>query len=188
MANVDRPIGLRPLRHLGGGEVRMNGYTIASEYNVSLGAGDPVIMSGTGRNIEVAAASETGCIGVFYGVRYTNAAGERKYSTYWPAGTVATEIEAMVFDDPMISYRAQIDTVADTDVGALVDFVIGTPSAVTGLSGCELVAAGAGADDKPARIIGLIDEPHNAYGAHADVEVMLMAHALRGIADADGGN
>jgi hypothetical protein len=80
MANVDRPIGLRPLRHLGGGEVRMNGYTIASGYNVSLGAGDPVIMTGTGRNIAVAAASEDGCIGVFYGVRYTNAAGERKYS------------------------------------------------------------------------------------------------------------
>lgn len=188
MANVDRAIGLRPLRHLGGGEVRLSGYTIASGYNTALGAGDPVVMTGTGRNIARAAASDVGVIGVFSGVRYTNPAGERKYSSYWPANQVATEIEAMVYDDPNITYRVQFDTLAEADVGLLVDFDAGTPSAVTGLSGLECTSTGAATSGKPVRILGLIDEPHNAYGAHADAEVVIMAHALRGIADSAGGN
>lgn len=188
MANVDRPIGLRPLRHLGGGEVRMSAYTIASGYDTTLGAGDPVVMTGTGRNIARAVASDVGVIGVFYGVQYTDQQGQKKWATRWPANQVATEIEAMVFDDPNISYRVQFDTLAAADVGALADFVITNANAVTGLSTIECTSAGAGASQKPVRIIGLIDEVHNAYGAHADVEVVLMAHALRGIADSAGGN
>jgi hypothetical protein len=188
MANVDRAIGLRPLRHLGGGEVRMSAYTIASGYDTALGAGDPVVMTGTGRNIARAAASDVGVIGVFYGVKYTNQQGEKKWSARWPANQVATEIEAMVYDDPNISYRVQFDTLAEGDVGALADFVITDANAVTGLSTIKCTSTGAAGSGKPCRIIGLIDEVHNAYGAHADAEVLLMAHVLRGIADSAGGN
>lgn len=131
MANVDRAIGLRPLRHLGGGEVRSNAYNIASGYATALGAGDPVKMTGTGRNIARAAGGDV-VVGVFDGCKYTTQSGERKFSMYWPAGMVATEIEALVYDDPMISFRVQADTIAEADVGLLADLDDATPSAVTG--------------------------------------------------------
>jgi hypothetical protein len=187
MANVDRAIGLRPLRHLGGGEVRSNAYSIASGYATALGAGDPVKMTGTGRNIARAAGGDV-VVGVFDGCRYTDQTGARKYAMYWPAGQVATEIEALVYDDPMISFRVQADTVAEADVGLLADLDDATPSAVTGLSGVELAATGAAATGKTCRILGVIDEVHNAYGAHADVEVLFIEHALKGVVAGVGGN
>jgi hypothetical protein len=101
---------------------------------------------------------------------------------------VATEIEALVYDDPMISFRVQADTVAAADIGLLADLDAGTPSAVTGLSGVELAASAAGAADQTCRILGLIDEPHNAYGAHADVEILFIEHALKGVVAGVGGN
>lgn len=187
MANVDRAIGLRPLRHLGGGQVRSNAYTIASGYNTALGAGDPVKMTGTGRNIARAGAGDV-VIGVFDGCKYTTQSGEKKFSMYWPANTVATEIEALVYDDPMTSFRVQADTIAAADVGLLADLDAGTPSAVTGLSGVELTASAAAAADKTCRIIGIIDAPDNAYGAHADVEILFVEHALKGVVAGVGGN
>lgn len=190
MANVDNAIGFVPIKHKKGGETRLGLYTIASGYNAALGAGDPVELTGTGTNIQKAAAENVDNIGVFIGVSYVDANGTPMFSEYWTADTVtkgAVEAVAHVVDDPGVVFRMQCDTLAAADIGALADWDAGAPSAVTRRSGCELVASATGTTGKSVRILALSDVPGNAYGAHALADVMFAEHALlTGAAGAGG--
>lgn len=187
MANTDNAIGFVPIRHQKGGEMRLGQYSIASGYATALGKGDPVELTGTGRNIQKAAAENVDNIGVFAGVSYVDAQGVPQYSEYWPASTAATQIKALVWDDPSIVFRVQCDTLAEGDVGALADWDAGTPDADTRLSGVELVASSTGTSGKGIRILGLSALPGNAYGAHAMADVVFAEHALlTGAAGAGG--
>ena len=119
MANVNGPVGLVPSRVLGGGCITSNPYSIASAYDTAIHVGDPVEMTGTSNNIGRAAAGTVNAIGVFAGCKFIDAEGRPQFKPYWPANQVATEIEALVWDDPNIIFRAQADTLAADDVGAL---------------------------------------------------------------------
>jgi hypothetical protein len=179
MANVDRPNGLTFSRYLGGGRnVATNDYTIASAYNTSIFNGDPVKSTGTDRNVAVAAAGDT-MVGVFKGCSYTNAAGDIIFSNYWPASTTATDIVAFVIDDPDAVFTIQGDgAIVAADIGATADLVAGTGDTTTGRSAYELnssdIATGAGV-----KIMGLVKRPDNAYGANAEVEVLINEHENR---------
>ena len=105
MANADTPRGFWPIRHLSGGTIRANKYTIASAYATNIFPGD-VVKLVAGGGIEAAAAGNR-LLGVFQGVKYTAADGSQVYAKYWPASTVATDIEATVYDDPNILFGAQ---------------------------------------------------------------------------------
>ena len=94
MANTDKPFGLRAVRHLSGGCVQTNEYTIAAAYATNLYSGDPVQLV-AGGTIEICVAAQADCMGVFSGCSYVNAAGEQVFSKYWPTGTVATDIPSM---------------------------------------------------------------------------------------------
>lgn len=189
MSNTDAKLGFKAVRHLGGGLVRTNAYSIASGYATAIYYGDPVEMTGTGRNIQLAAATNADNIGVFAGVHYKDATGKSVYSKYWPASTTATDVEALVYDDPNTVFEIQGDSVAEGDVGALVDWNAGTGSATTGYSGAYAVVTGAtGTADKALRILGLVPRPENAYGAYAKIEVMFAEHSLRGVVAGVGGN
>lgn len=188
MSNVDSPFGLRAVRHMTGGCVRTNEYSIASAYNTNLFHGDVVQMTGTGKNIAIAAAGNADNIGVFKGCRYVNAQGEQKFSKHWPANQVATQIVAMVYDDPNIVYEAQCDTLAEGDVGALVDINAGTGSTVTGVSGVYAdVGAGTATTGKSLRLIELKNSPDNAYGTYAKAFVVFAEHALSRVVSGVGG-
>lgn len=187
MANTDNAVGFVPIRHQKGGEMRLGQYTIASGYATALGKGDPVELTGTGKNIQKAAAESVYNIGVFAGVSYVDANGMLQFSEYWAASTTGTQIKAWVWDDPGIIFRVQCDTLAEGDVGALADWDAGTPSATTRLSGVELVASSTGTSGKSIRILGLSDVPGNAYGAHAMADVVFAEHVLlTGAAGAGG--
>ncbi len=189
MANVDAPFGLRPYRHLTGGQVRSNEYSIASGYNTSLFTGDVVEMSGTGKNVKQAAAGNVDNIGVFAGCRYVNELGEQKFSQYWPANTVATEIVAYVYDDPMIVFQAQCNTLAAADVGQLVDWEIGAGSPAVGQSATVVdVATGTAAAGMALRIVELKPEVTNDYGDNAKALVIFAEHALKTGAVGAGGS
>jgi hypothetical protein len=190
MANADNAIGFVPIKHKTGGEIRLTEYSIASGYNAALGKGDPVELTGTGTNIQKAAAENVDNIGVFAGVRYTDAQGNPVFSEYWTAGTAtkgSVDAVALVWDDPQIVYRIQCDSLAQADVGALADWDAGTPSSTTRLSGTELVASSTGTSGKSIRILGLSDIQDNAVGAYAKADVMFAEHALlTGAAGAGG--
>lgn len=188
MANVNAPFGLRPFRHMTGGEVRMNEYSIASAYGANIFHGDPVEMTGTGKNVQLAAAQNVDNIGVFGGCRYVDSQGNQKFSKYWPSGTVATDIVAYVYDDPNIVFEIQCDTLAVGDIGQLVDWAAGTGSTLTGVSGAYAdLTTGTATTNMSLRLVELKRSPDNAYGAYAKALVVFAEHALKGVVAGVGG-
>lgn len=187
MANANSPFGLRAVRHLSGGVIRLSEYSIASAYNTNIFFGDQVEMTGTGKNIALAAAGNVDSIGVFGGCRYVDSQGNQVFSKHWPANTVATEIVALVYDDPNIVFEAQASTIAAADVGQLADWNAGTGSTVTGVSGGYIDGATYAATNATFRVLGLVPRVDNAYGAYAKVEVVFIEHALRGVVAGVGG-
>lgn len=187
MSNSNSPFGLRAVRHLSGGMIRLTEYTIASGYASNIFSGDPVEMTGTGKNIQLSAAGNVDSIGVFHGVRYVNAQGEQKFSRHWPADQVATEIVALVYDDPNIVFEAQVSTLAEVDIGQLADWNAGSGNVLTGVSGGYIDAATLAATGATFRILGLVPRVKNDYGAYAKAEVVFIEHALRGVVAGVGG-
>lgn len=191
MANVQGPYGLKPVRHMTGGEVRANSYTIASGYATDLFTGDPVLQTTDGtiiRAIGAEGVASTQTVGVFGGCVYTDAQGSRKFSAYWPASTVATNIEAFVYDDPRIIFEIQADGtgIVEADKGALANFRIAAGNTRYGRSGAYLDSTLA-ATGKQLRILRLINDSVNAPGAYANVEVMFVQHAILGVVAGVGG-
>lgn len=188
MANADTPYGFIPLRHLSGGVIRTNSYQIATSgttgYNDTIYAGCPVAMNTDG-TIEIAAAGSTVMLGVFDGCRYTAADGSFVFSRYWPASTSVlsgSTIEAFVYDDPNITYKVQCVTgtaFTQAMVGANADHVGTSGSSTTGQCTSELAIGTLTTSDGGWRILRLIDEPNNALGEHAKVEVLCNEHLYR---------
>lgn len=176
MPNTDNPRGFWPVRHLSGGLIRNSMYPIATGYATSIFTGDAVKLV-AGGGIEAAAAGDR-ILGVFAGVKYTNSAGAPVFSPYWPASTTATNIEALVYDDPNIVFGVQQATggsAAAADVGLLGDHVAGAGSTVDGESGHELsgtIATSAAGF----RILGKIEDPNNAWGENVNLEVVIYEH------------
>ncbi len=174
MANNDAPMGFVPRRHAAGGVIRANAYALASAYASNIFNGDAVVL--TSGKLAVATASSAGLLGVFAGCQFVNAAGEVKFSPYWPAAQVtmgSKDAIAYVYDDPNIIYGAQVsddvDFVLATHNMSLCDLVsTHAGSTVTGQSKQELLVGTAG--DEQFLVLQLINEPGNAVGAWAKVE------------------
>lgn len=178
MANRNNPMGLLPMRHLSGGTPqRLRAYKIASGLAQDLFTGDPVVMTGTDTNITIATAGDNNpVLGAFAGVRYVDASGIQWFRPYWPSGTVATNIEALVLDDPNQIYEIQVNGVglAAADVGACANLVAGAGNTLTGRSGWQLNATGiATTITFQCRILGLSRRLGNAFGQFAKAYVAL---------------
>ncbi len=182
MANVDRPFGLVPSRHTAGGTPqRMGGYTIASGLAENIYSGDPVDLTGTGRNIELAtAAIDEPIVGVFAGVKYVDSNGEQQFRPRWPTATVATEIEALVYDDPFQEFIVQVDDTAgliEANVGLLAALVAGSGNNFTGRSAWQLDQSTLGVGiTLQVRILGLALQPENDYGQFAKARIIIHRH------------
>ncbi len=188
MANDNAPNGFRPTRHLSGGRIRMSEYTILTGYATNIFHGDVVEMTGTGKNISKAAATNVDNLGVFAGVRYVDSSGNQKFSKHWLASTAATNIVAFVYDDPNIVYECQCDTLAEADIGTLVDINVGSGSTITGVSGAYAdIGAGTATTDKSLRLIELVAKPNNAYGAYAKALVVFAEHVMGRVVAGVGG-
>jgi len=191
MSNNNAPYGFAPSRRLGGGNITMNDYTIAAAYGTAIYMGDPVMMTGTGKNIELAIAGSTNAIGIFRGCNFIDAEGNVRFSGYWPAGQTlesGTVCQALVIDDPNVIFRCQADALVAADVGALVDWVIAAGSVKTALSGSYAEGSATAATGKSLRVMGLLPEIGNEYGDYAQIEVMFAEHALKGVVAGVGGD
>ena len=181
MANVDGANGFTPIRHLAGGDPnRVNEYAIASGYAANIFSGDAVVIASDG-TVQAAAATDVNILGRFGGCSYVNAQGEQIFSSYWPTGTTATSIKAIVSDDPYIVYSVQSTTggsPAQTNVGNCADIVAGTGDTATGVSRFELSGT-MGTGPAQCKIIGLGDDPDNAWGEHAQLEVIFNEHLFK---------
>jgi len=126
MANKDAAFGFRPVRHLTGGLIRTNEYTIAANYGTSIFHGQCVKAVAAG-GIESCAAGEV-VLGIFGGCFFTDpTTGKPTFSTHYPASTNASDIVAYIYDDPRIVFEVQHD---------------GTGTAAMNFSGFDLVGTG----------------------------------------------
>lgn len=184
MANSDQPMGFVPYRHRGGGVIRSSGgYKIQSAYGTSIFTGDAVILSSG--YLAIGADDSATIDGIFDGCKYRAADGSIVFSNYWLASTVtlaSEDVEAFVYDDPMISYRCQTDTgtayVDATHKGNSYDLEKDhAGSTITGNSGMEIDLGDTGTGQF--KVLGLIDEPGNAAGVNAKIEVLIDAALLK---------
>jgi hypothetical protein len=179
MANLNAPRGFIPVRHKSGVSIVQNEYTIASGYSSNIFRGDPVMLTGTANNIQLAVGTAgtptPDGLGVFAGCTWTDSTGKYHFSPYWPASTVASDAKAVVLDDPQIVFEVQSLSCALNDLGALADFTAAAGSAMTGQSGSYLDST-TGTTAKTFRLERIIDRPDNAVGAYAKVEVTYAEH------------
>lgn len=144
MANANAPMGLQPARGVNSqtvtGGPRL--YSHASGDATALYRGDPVKLAGTAQTINgittpdiVRAATGDVIVGVFIGALQTN----RDSTVY---GAASTAYQCFVDDDPNSLFEIQdISTgtpLTVNDVGLNINFVAGTGSTFTGLSGFTL--------------------------------------------------
>ena len=165
MANIDAPKGLTPIRHQHGAPIAATGYILKTGEEVF--KGDVLRKDATGTVYAAPAASAQEAIGVA--------------AHYMTDSLSAGGKKILVYDDPSIIFAIQQESsgsIAAADVHSSADHVAGAGSGK--LSGHELsstLVQGAGAQFL---VLGLYDEPENAYGENAVVEVMFNQHALKG--------
>ena len=177
---VSGPYGLVPVKLVSGvpfvGVTRH--YKIASGYNTSIFAGDAVklVTGGTVERDTFDAAMTP--IGVFMGCSYTDATLGKVFRQYFPAGTVASDIEAYVVDATDVLFKVAVvssgTTIGDlalTDIGANVAGVDNTGDTASGNSRCAISDTSATTNTLPFRIVGLVEETKNTSGGYTEAYV-----------------
>jgi hypothetical protein len=179
---VSGPYGFRPVNLIGGqvfaGSTR--NYPIAFGYNSNIFYGDPVYSTGgfiarstlSSNNF----ASGQIPVGVFMGCSYTDPSTKQKrFSQYWPAGTLSGDAVAIVTDDPdavfklaVCSSGTTIGSVPSAAIGYNLQLIDNTPSsiqignsayAVKSLSASPATTAGF-----PVRLIDVVRDTAASYG------------------------
>jgi hypothetical protein len=177
---VSGPYGFQPINRVDGmpyaGATRT--YTIASTYNTPIFNGDLVILV-TGGTIEKFTGTDAGFpVGVFMGVEFTNAQGQRLNGQYY-AGTSMANATAKVVVDSDAAYRV-VSTNAQgvvtasnlASIGANVSIIQGTGNTANGNSGVSILAGSeATTDTFPVRVIDVVRE--TATGANAFPELIV---------------
>ena len=178
---VSGPYGLVPVKLLSGtpfaGVTRT--FKIASGYATSIFNGDAVklVTGGTVERDTFDAAMTP--VGVFMGCSYTDPVlGYKLFSQYYPASTVASDIEAYVVDATDVLFKVAVvssgTTIGDlalTDIGANVAGVNNNGDTATGKSLCAISDTSATTNTLPFRIIGLVEETKNASGGYTEAYV-----------------
>ena len=165
MALTASPFGLL-LRNNATGQSRATLYTIASGYGTAIGHRDPVALNTNGTITAGVAGSDI--IGTFAGCEYIDVNGKPTVSPNWPAGQVATNIKAYVYDDADNLFEVQVGAGGSgydqTVIGAQANIVMGTPNSLTGASTSYLNATPIAAGSQGQfRIVGFgADGPYDA--------------------------
>ncbi len=164
MANIDAPRGFWPVRHLtGGSPFSITRYKVTASATIYRGDPLKIVNGGT---VEVAAAGDEEIV-LGVAANYVVAAS---------SGDFFVE----VYDDPNIVFGIQDDASATLTIANVFQAgnfaTYATGNTTTLISVMELNASDVGAKDAQLKILGLIDEPNNTAGDHADWEVMFNEH------------
>lgn len=175
------PEGLKPVRHYGGGTIRIENQVdgIASGYATSLFTGTPIKKDASGNIVACAAGADTP-LGVFQGVEYS-AAGKRWVTGYWPASQTydAGTMIAKYTADPMIVYEGQAKgPVAATAVNETINLGDASQGSTnTGFSTQGLNQTTTGGTAGSFKVLGLARYPDNAWGdAFTKLEVLISSY------------
>ena len=184
---VDAPYGLVPVNLIGGtpyaGSTRQ--MKIASGYDTNIFNGDIVtrIADGTVEKEEgTSTVATTGVIGVFVGCSYTDPNTNQKvFKQYYPADTVASDIQAYVVDDPNALFKVAVvssgTTIAGTAYGSIGSNAALVQNAGDTQNGNSKVAINgiATTNSLPVRIVDVVEETTDTSGNHTEVIVKFNA-------------
>lgn len=175
---IDKPYGLQPVNLIGGqvfaGSTRL--LKIASGYAANIFYGDVVKMVSTGtieKDTGTTTVAANGVAGIFLGCTYTDPSTKQpRWSQYWPTGTVASDAQAYVADDPDVLFKVAAvssgTTVAfygQTVIGTNVALVQNSGSTITGDSAVGIDGTSAAATvSLPIRIVAGVPDTANASG------------------------
>lgn len=186
MANADTPFGLRPVRYISGAPYNgaCNTYSTASGDGTAIFVGDPVILSGTSqtiggyiyRDVDQAATGNV-VVGVVVAVLH-----ETQDSLIYRAASTVRRL--LVADDPALLFEIQEvsggTALAAADIGLNANFVVGSGSTVTGMSGVELNNSGeATTNTLDLQIVDVVNRDDNAIGEHCKYLVRINRHQYR---------
>jgi hypothetical protein len=174
MANVDSAFGLRPVSMLDGSpySAGVRVFSTASGDATAIFVGDPVKLSGTSSTVNgsVYADVDQAATGdVIAGVVIGVLADTRDSTTYRAASTTRL---VMVETSPNVLFEIQEvsggTALAAADIGLNANFVVGSGSTVSGLSGVELNnATEATTNTLDLQIVGFANRADNEVGEHA---------------------
>ena len=172
---VSAPYGLKPVNLIGGqvyaGSTRL--LKIASGYAAHIFYGDVVKLVSSGTIEKDTGTSTATPVGVFMGCTYTDPSSKQpRWSQYWPTGTVASDAQAYVVDDPDVLFKiaavSATTTVAfygQTVIGNNVSLVQNAGSTTTGDSAVAIDGTSAATTvSLPIRIIAGVPDTANAAG------------------------
>jgi len=165
---IDAPYGFKPVNLIGGqvfsGSTRE--YPIAYNYGTAIYYGDFVQLSSGFVTILANTITGNAAVGVFLGCSYTDPVTKQKrFSQYYPANTLAGDIEAIICDDPDTVFKAAVVTAAGTaTIASATQLLVGqnmagntsTGSSATGNSAGGVVAASSSTGNF--RVLGLVPD------------------------------
>ena len=187
MANVSEKFGLRPYRKLDGTPLvgAQNRYTIASGHTTAIFQGDMVIPLTSGNIDRHTAGNGTAILGVFNGCFYTDPTTQKPtYKNYYPGGVAASDITAIVVDDPDAVFLVDADS-AFTRAGLYTNYSVTNTTGVTqtGLSKVQLdVSATGTASTFAVQAIDISQDPDNSDTTtdNANILVRINNHFYKG--------
>jgi hypothetical protein len=183
MATTQTPYGLRPVKRVDGMPYAgaTSTYLIdPAGYSTNIFFGSVVyinangyinIVTGTGADATTndwptGSTSVSGGLGVFVGCNFVNAQGQLIFSQYYPSGTTGV-VQALVVDDPMVLFQAQLSNTATQAVVGANTFFAAVQSTSTGSTstGNSTSALSASVVTVPAafRILGFASPISDAY-------------------------
>jgi hypothetical protein len=177
---IDKPYGLKPINLIGGqvyaGSTRL--IAIASGEGTSIFFGDAVKLT-SGYITRDPADSAMTPVGVFVGCTYTDPNSNQKvFKQYFPAATVASDIQAYVVDDydalfkvAVVSSGTTMSGVTQAAVGFNAALVDNTGSTFTGDSLVAISATTATTNTLPVRIVDVVSDTRNSLGSYTEVIV-----------------
>ena len=189
---TNAPNGFQPVKKLDGSAWTgaTNPYEIVTTYATAIFRGDPVTIGSSGF-LEVGTAGNT-CVGVFWGVKYTDSTGVVRFQNYWPGNPgvlTGSTVEALVIDDPATVFSVQETSGTGTagtplalaDRGLNINFLYTAGSTSTGSSAVSINNASEGTSNTlNCKILQLDPTPGNVVGNFANWHVVLNNHLYNG--------
>ena len=128
---VSAPYGLKPVNLIGGqvytGSTR--NFPVQYGYAANIFYGDPVVLTAGYITAPTLPVNSTNVIvGYFAGCSFTNPVTKQKtFSQYYPTGTLAGDIQAIVVDDPDVLLQVAATTTAGgTTIGSFSSILVGS--------------------------------------------------------------
>jgi len=184
--SVDAPYGLLPVNLIGGqvfaGATRQ--IPIASGSATAIFFGDVVKLGSDGTLSKDTGTDAATPVGVFMGCSYTDATFGKTFRQYYPGGVAASDINAVVSDDPDALYKVAV-TSSGTTVGYVNRTAVGNNAVLTQNAGNTATGNSKVAIDDttgttatfPVRIIDVVPETHTAGNPGSYTEVIVKWNA-----------